>query len=76
MGCDDSWPTHHGAECRAAPTAQFIGESYPETPKMAMAERTSDHESDDRFGVGKPGFPFVFPSNHTSISLSFGDISV
>jgi len=32
--------------------------------------------SDGRFWIGKPGFLFEFQSNHTSISLSFGDIRV
>jgi len=35
--------------------------------------RTSNSESDGTFWIGKPGFLFQFPSNHTSISLSFGD---
>jgi len=38
--------------------------------------RTFDRESDGRFWIGKPRFLFEFPSNHTSISLSFGDIRV
>jgi len=46
----------------------------PETPKMA--EPTSDRESDGRFRIGKAGFLFEFPSNNTSISLSFEDIRV
>jgi len=35
---------------------------------------TSDGKSDGRFWIGKPGFLFEFPSNHTSISRSFGDM--
>jgi len=31
--------------------------------------RTFDRESDGRFWIGKPGFLFEFPINHTSISL-------
>jgi len=38
--------------------------------------RTSDRESDGRFWIWKPSFLFEFPSNHTSISLSFRDIHV
>jgi len=34
----------------------------------------SDHKSDGRFWIGTPEFPFEYPSNHTSISFSFGDV--
>jgi len=37
---------------------------------------TSDRESDGRNSIEKPGFLFEFPSNHTSVSLSFGDNSM
>jgi len=38
--------------------------------------RTSDRESNSRFWIGKPSFLFEFPSNHMSISLSFGYIHI
>jgi len=57
------------------PTTHFCLNGWsanPVTPKWRS--RTSDCKSDSRFWIGKPGFLLEFPSNHTSISLSFKDI--
>jgi len=53
------------------PTSPFLSEwakcQHGNHPKWR--NRTSDHESDGRLWIGKPGFLFEFPSNHMSISL-------
>jgi len=40
-------------------------------PKGKTILLNSHRESVGRFWIGKPVFPFEFPNNHTSISLSF-----
>jgi len=71
MGRDDSWPATVPSVVLSLRCSllEKASRKYPE-----WRNRTSNCESDGRFWIGKPRFQFEFPSNHMSISLSFGDI--
>jgi len=73
MGRDDSWPATVPSvvlSLRYGLSEKAIGKH----PKWR--NHTTDRESDGRFWIEKPGYQFELPSNHTSISFSFGDIRV
>jgi len=73
MGRDDSWP----AMVRSVvPSLRYSLSEKATRKRPKWRNRASDRLSDGRFGSGKPRLLFEFPSNHTSISLSFGDIRV
>jgi len=71
MGRDDSWPAMVPS---VVPSLRYSLSEKATQKHPKWRNRISYRESHKRFWIGKPGSLFEFPSNHTFISLSFGDI--